>query len=488
MTGIRRQAVLLALAALGVVVACAGCAPSEQQDGHTSSAKTADAASSTAAPAAESSLASSSSAASSAQAEPEPAAQPEEQGRVVLGDEQFDAYLPLLEGKRVALYSNQTGIVGDVTSAEPLTMGEPGADLVAFGTTADGSAVSYGQHVLDALVERGVNVTLAFGPEHGFRGTEDAGALVGDSVDEATGVPIRSLYGSNSQPSGADMEAFDTLVIDMQDVGLRYYTYYLTMYHLMDACASGGKEVIVLDRPNPNGFYVDGPILRDDCVSGVGELPLPVVHGMTWGELAQMINGEGWLSAGSGACNLTVVPCKNYTHATKTAIVSRPSPNLKDMRAVYLYASTCFFENTAVSVGRGTDLPFEIYGSPYLDNGAYGISFTPQSIPGATNPPFLGVECLGVDLRDESLQAIWEQGINMDYVVSAYRDMQQTHPEVSFFGEPDAYGRYWIDLLTGTTDVKRQIEAGWTAQEIEAAWAGDVEQFVQQRAPYLLYD
>ena len=407
---------------------------------------------------------------------------------MVLGDEQFDDYLPLLDGKRVALFSNQSGIVGNATMPALADIAEPGADLVAFGTAADGSALEYGPHILDALLERGVDIACVFSPEHGFRGTEDAGAVVGDAVDEATGVPIRSLYGGAAL-SDADLGAFDTLVIDMQDVGLRYYTYYLTMYHLMDACAAAGKEVVVLDRPNPNGFYVDGPILRDDCTSGVGELPIPVVHGMTWGELARMINGEGWLAAGPDSCNLTVVPCKNYTHQTKSVLACRPSPNIKDMRAVYLYASTCFFENTAVSVGRGTDFPFEIYGSPYLEEAdGYDFAFEPQSMAGALEPPFLGQTCFGVDLRDVALESIWEEGIDLDYLVSAYHDMAAVHPEVSFFGEPDAGGRYWIDLLVGTTDVRAQIEAGWSVADIEASWAGDVEAFKQQRAPYLLYE
>ena len=407
---------------------------------------------------------------------------------MVLGDEQFNEYLPLLDGKRVALFSNQSGVVGDATEPAVLAPGEPGADLVPFGMAPDGSQLTYGQHILDALVERGVDVSVVFGPEHGFRGSADAGAAVGDTIDEATGVPIRSLYGG-AQLSEDDMSSFDTLVVDLQDVGLRYYTYYLTMYHLMDACASYGKEVVILDRPNPNGFYVDGPILRDDCVSGVGELPIPVVHGMTWGELARMINGEGWLAAGPDSCSLTVIPCKNYTHQTKTSLASRPSPNLKDMRAVYLYASTCFFENTAVSVGRGTDFAFEVYGSPYFaEIEGYDLAFTPQSIEGAANPPFLGQECYGVDLGGIPLESIWQEGINIDYLVSAYQDMQAVHPEVSFFGEPDQNGRYFIDLLAGTTDVRAQIEAGWSADEIEAAWAGDVEDFKQQRAPYLLYE
>ena len=244
-------------------------------------------------------------------------------GDVLLGDEQFEEYLPLLEGKRVALFSNHTGIVGDETSeAGEADVNRP------FGLDASGQALTYGEHILDALIERGVNVTAIFSPEHGFRGTEDAGAVIDSSVDEKTGVPILSLYAdvSTHSPAEEDMAKFDTLVIDMQDVGLRYYTYYISMYYLMDACAQNGKPVILLDRPNPNGFYVDGGILRDDYRSGVGQLPIPTVYGMTWGELAGMINGEGWLRAGKDACDLTVIPCKNYTHQTKTALIRNPSP------------------------------------------------------------------------------------------------------------------------------------------------------------------
>ena len=413
--------------------------------------------------------------------------------RVVLGDEQVDAYLPLLQGKRVAVFSNQTGIVGnaivsDAAYAMP-ALDQPGADLVPFGFDTQGNPVTYGPHIVDALLEHGVNVALAFAPEHGFRGTEDAGAVIGDAVDEATGVPIHSLYGNGGYPSDADMSAFDTLVIDLQDVGLRYYTYYLTMYHLLDACAAWGKQVVVLDRPNPNGFYVDGPILRDECRSQVGELPLPVVHGLTLGELALMMNGEGWLGAGANSCDLEVVPCLNYTHSTLVPLAMRPSPNIKSMRAVYLYASTCFFENTAISVARGTDFPFEAYGSPYLaDVAGNDFAFVPQSIPGATNPPYLGEECYGVDLRDLPLDDILREGIDLSYLLDAYNDMQEAAPEVSFFGEPASGDLYWIDWLMGTPDVREQIEAGWSAAEIEAAWAEDVEAFRQQRAPYLLYE
>ena len=404
---------------------------------------------------------------------------------VVLGDEQFDEYVPALEGKRVALFSNHTGIVGDKTSAT----GTASVD-VHFGLDSDGNELTYGDHILDALIERGVDVVAIFSPEHGFRGTADAGATVNDSVDEKTGVPILSLYASEDSqaPTDEDMAKFDTLVVDMQDVGLRYYTYYLSMYRLMDACAAANKQVVILDRPNPNGFYVDGPILQDAYKSNVGLLPLPIVHGMTWGELAQMINGEGWLSSGANSCDLMVVPCKNYTHQTKTSLIRNPSPNLKDMRAVYLYASTCFFENTQASVGRGTEFPFEAFGSPYFAGmEGFAFSFTPKNMAGALEPPFMDATCYGVDLREVPIEDIWEAGVNPAYLVQAYEAYVQTGREESFWGEPDENGRYWIDKISGSDALRTMVEAGKSAEEIKASWQDDVQRFEEQRKPYLLY-
>ena len=272
--------------------------------------------------------------------------------RVILGDEQFDSYLPLLEGKRVALFSNHSGIVGDkiILSDGTVQYGGftsdnasfPNADLIPFGKDAFGKDVKYGEHILDALIEKKVNVTAIFCPEHGFRGTEDAGSKIDSSVDEKTGIPILSLYGNGSRsPSAADFAKFDTLVIDIQDVGVRFYTYYISIFYLIDACIKNGKNVILLDRPNPNGFLVDGGILNSEFESGVGKFPIPTSHGMTLGELFRMANGEGWFSAGKNSCDLTVIPCRNYSHKTKYSLVRRPSPNLKDMRAVYLYPSIC---------------------------------------------------------------------------------------------------------------------------------------------------
>ena len=234
---------------------------------------------------------------------------------------------------------------------------------------------------------------------------------------------------------------------------------------------------------------MDGPILQEPFKSGVGELPLPVVHGMTLGELALMINKEGWMHAGKDALELTVIPCQNYTHQTKTKLICNPSPNLKDMRAIYLYPSTCYFEKTAVSVCRGTTLPFEAYGSPYLkDIGSNLFSFTPQSMEGANNPQFSGQTCYGRDLREIPLDEILDAGLDLRYLIDAYRDLKEAHPEIDFFGKPDKHGYYWIDLLMGTDEVRNLIIEGKDADQVKESWADDVAAFMEQRQPYLLYE
>ncbi|MCR5747631.1 MAG: DUF1343 domain-containing protein [Lachnospiraceae bacterium] len=409
---------------------------------------------------------------------------------VILGDEQFDEYLPLLEGKRVALFSNHTGIVGDETSIKGEVSGDE-EGLMHFGFDRYGNEITYGEHILDALIEKDVNVTAIFSPEHGFRGTADAGAEVDDSVDEKTGVPILSLYGNDKKraPSDEDMAKFDILVIDMQDVGLRFYTYYISMYHLIDACAADGKEVVLLDRPNPNGFYVDGPILQEEYKSGVGALPIPIVYGMTWGELSQMINGEGWLESGRDACKLTVIPCKNYTHRTKTSLIRNPSPNLRDMKAVYLYPSICLFENTAVSVGRGTDFPFEVYGCPsFMGIEGYAFEFTPVSSEASLEPPFEGEICYGKDLRNIPLEEIWAKGIDLEYLVDSYNALKEVSSETYFWGKEYEGGIYWIDKLSGSDALRKMIDEGKSASEIKDSWQEDIESFKKQRKPYLLYE
>jgi len=396
---------------------------------------------------------------------------------VVLGDERPDMYLPVLEGRRVAIFSNQTGIVGDVVGGKP-------SRIKATDESASKPFASkdFGPHILDALIGQGVEVTAIFSPEHGFRGDADAGEHVGSSVDPKTGVPILSLYGGGrNRPSDEDMAKFDVLVVDIQDVGLRYYTYYITMQHLMEACADEGKKVLILDRPNPNGFYVDGPILDMELKSGVGSLPIPIVHGMTLGELALMMNGEGWLEGGL-KCDLEVIPCLGYTHSTKYSLIIPPSPNLKDMRAVYLYSSTCFFEGTQVSLGRGTDKPFEMYGHPEMEGQPF--SFTPESMPGAKNPPLLGRECHGKNLSDKPLEEIWKEGINLDYVVDAFSALKGSEEAA---GEQFFLRNGFFDLLTGDRTIRKRILAGESAASLESSWASDVESFKEKRTPYLLY-
>lgn len=364
--------------------------------------------------------------------------------RVITGDERTELYFHLLEGKRIALYSNHTGLAN-------------------------------GKHIVDILKENKFDVTTILSPEHGFRGTADAGERVGDSVDEKTNIPIISMYKFGREGIDSTTAArFDILVVDIQDVGLRFYTYYITMWRLMDSCAKYGKLVIVLDRPNPNGFYVDGPILDMKYRSGVGWLPIPIVHGMTLGELALMINGEGWLTD-KRKCELTVIPCKNYKHSTLYELPIPPSPNLPNIKSIYLYPSTCFFEGTVMSLGRGTSLPFQVYGHPDYKGSNY--SFTPQSISGAKNPPLLGKKCYGVDLSDTDDKYIRKQGIDLSYVIDAYKNLNiGSRFFTSFF-----------DLLAGCSYIREMIEQGCDADEIKARWQDDVTKFKKQRAPYLIY-
>ena len=367
------------------------------------------------------------------------------QTRVIPGDEQTNRYFPLLEGKHIAIFSNHTGMIGD-------------------------------KHLLDVLLENGFDITAIFSPEHGFRGRADAGEHVSSTVDVKTGVPILSLYdGKSGKPGASSMSQFDLLIVDIQDVGLRFYTYYISMCRLMDACAEHGKPMLLLDRPNPNGHYVDGPILDRKHKSGVGWLPIPIVHGMTLGELARMVNGEGWLPQGR-KCDLTVVPCLNYTHRTLYRLPIAPSPNLPNMKSVYLYPSLCYFEATPVSLGRGTDLPFQVYGHP--DMKGYDFSFTPRSVPGAKNPPQRGKLCHGVNLSTLSEEETARKGIDLSYLIDAYQNLKMG----------DKFFTPFFEKLVGVDYVRAMIEEGRNADEIKARWQDDVTRFKAQRKPYLLYE
>lgn len=367
-----------------------------------------------------------------------------------VGAASLDEYVPDLSGKRVAMLGNHTSLVN-------------------------------GQHTLDLLLENGVDMVAVFSPEHGFRGTASAGEHVSSSVDEKTGLPILSLYsGGSARPSAEDMARFDVLLIDIQDVGLRFYTYYITMVRLMDACADYGKQVVVLDRPNPNGYYVDGPILDMKHKSGVGYLPIPVVHGMTLGELALMVNGEGWLPDGK-QCDLKVVPCKNYTHQTEYRLPVPPSPNLRNQLAIYLYPSVCLFEGTPVSLGRGTDKPFLCYGHPDYrasESDPELFTFIPRECAAAKNPPQKDQLCYGVDLSTMSEEEAMTKHFSLEYVIDAYRRLN--------LGEK-FFTKFFVKL-TGQDYVQEMIMAGKSNDEIRAMWKDDVERFLAQRRPYLLYE
>lgn len=373
--------------------------------------------------------------------------------RVLVGMTDTAAYFPLLRGQRVAVLANQTSV------AEM-----PGA----AGADAAGRV-----HLVDLLHGEGFDVAAIFSPEHGFRGTADAGEHVKSSVDTRTGIPIRSLYdGNTKRPSDEAMRLFDVLVVDMQDVGLRFYTYYISMLRMMDACADFGRRVVVLDRPNPNGHIIDGPVLDMKYRSGVGAIPVPVLHGLTMGEIARMAAGEGWAKK----CALTVVKCRNYTHATEYLLPVAPSPNLPTARAVYLYAALCPFEGTVVSLGRGTDKPFEMYGHPDMTGRAF--TFTPRPTAGAKHPPLEGRLCRGVDLSGMPLAEARDVGFSLKYVMDACADL----------GMGDKFFTPMFEKLVGVGWVREMILAGAPEEEIRARWADDVERYREKRVQYLLYE
>ena len=363
------------------------------------------------------------------------------QAQIIVGAEQVDKYVPQLKSKRVAVLANHTAMVDE-------------------------------EHLVDMLVNQGVNLVGIVSPEHGFRGDADAGEKVSSSVDSRTGVPIWSLYSANGRNlTDEQLSAFDVILVDMQDVGLRFYTYYITMIDVINRCADFSRKVIVLDRPNPNGMYVDGPILDMKYKSGVGALPIPVVHGLTMGEIALMAVGEGWVKR----ADVEVVKCRNYTHQSRYALPISPSPNLKSQHAIYLYPSTCLFEGTACSLGRGTDSPFEMYGHPQMSGCSY--SFTPRSMAGAKNPPLKDQLCYGVDLRGVDDEQIIANGFNLEYVIDAYN---RTGLGEKFFTR-------FFEKLVGVEYIRTMIMEGRSAAEIRARWQSDIEQFTALRRKYLLY-
>lgn len=375
------------------------------------------------------------------------AAPPADPVPVEIGAAQLTAYLPALAGKTVGLVVNHTSTVGD-------------------------------QHLVDILLENDINIKSIFAPEHGFRGTADAGQHLEDGKDPETGLPVVSLYGKNRKPQQSQLEDLDWMIFDIQDVGARFYTYISTMHHVMDVCAEMGIQFMVLDRPNPNGHYVDGPILDPDFKSFVGLDPIPVVHGMTVGEYAKMVNGEGWLTDGR-TCKLTVIPCRNYTHSTVYDLPISPSPNLPNMRSIYLYPSTCFFEGTVVSEGRGTNKQFQVYGHPDYPEAAAEFSFTPTPGPGAKNPKLEGKKCFGYDLTTRTPEAIREEGrLNLSYLIDFYRN----------FPDKENFFKKYFDTLAGGTALREQIIAGKSEEEIRAGWQEGLDQYRQTRKKYLLYE
>ena len=364
---------------------------------------------------------------------------------VIVGADRIALYYPMLEGKRVALVVNQTSRVGHM-------------------------------HLVDTLVQMGVDIVKIFAPEHGFRGEADAGAKVSDAKDSKTGLPILSLYGSNRKPSKEQLEGVDIVLFDIQDVGVRFYTYISTMTLVMEACAEMALPIIVLDRPNPNGHYIDGPVLEEGWESFVGMHQVPVVYGMTIGEYAKMVNGEGWLNDGL-YCSLTVIPCKNYDHNTYYNLPIPPSPNLPNIQSILLYPSLCFFEGTTVSVGRGTSKQFQIIGHPQFQD--EGFSFTPVSSPGAKYPKHENQICYGKDLSSLTKGSLFDsKRLDLSYLLEAYE---------SFDGDEFFNDNNFFDKLAGTDQLKDQVIRGNTEDEIRSTGKNDIDRFKLIRSKYLIY-
>lgn len=362
-----------------------------------------------------------------------------------------------LKGKKVALVGNQTSVVRT-------------GDTIVFKEWKSKDKLRY-THLVDTLLAHGIDIKRVFAPEHGFRGTADAGATIKDGIDAKTGIPIISLYGKNKKPFKEQLEDVDIVLFDIQDVGARFYTYISTLHYVMEACAQYNKKIIVLDRPNPNGHYIDGPILEEEHQSFVGMHPVPVVHGMTIGEYAQMINGEKWLDNDLQA-NLEIIKCKNYTHDSSYSIPIKPSPNLPNDQSINLYPSLCFFEGADVSVGRGTEMQFQVYGSPSLVKYT-DFEFTPTPNVGAKRPLFNGKKCYGVDLRNhEKLDHI-----ELEFLVDAFAKAPY---KSKFFNS-------FFTKLAGTKTLQAQIEKGMSAQEIAATWENGLEEYQKIRGKYLLY-
>ena len=370
---------------------------------------------------------------------------------LVVGAARTDQYLDLIKGKHIALVINQTSRIGNRILA-------------------------------DSLRDLGIDIKVIFAPEHGFRGDADAGAHVANATDPLTGIPIVSLYGKKQKPSADDLKDVDIVVFDIQDVGCRFYTFLSTLQYVMEACADNGKQLIILDRPNPNGNIVDGPVLDMKFKSFVGISKIPIEYGLTLGEYAKLVKGENWIP-NADKLNLKIITCENYDRNLRYKLPVRPSPNLRNDRAIFLYPSLCMFEGTNVSVGRGTDFPFEVIGSPYTTMDS-SFSFTPISRPGATDPPFKGQVCKGYDLRKYNpeiahMLSTEMKGVNLKYILKMYA---LTTDKEKFFSSPD-----FFDKLAGTDELRKQIIAGKTEPEIRATWQAGLREYKALRKKYLLY-
>ncbi|MFT3674727.1 MAG: DUF1343 domain-containing protein [Chitinophagaceae bacterium] len=372
---------------------------------------------------------------------------------IITGAEQTAKYLPLLQGKRVALLANPTTIIGQT-------------------------------HLVDSLRKLDIQIVKVFGPEHGFRGNASNGDKVNDEKDPATGIPIISLYGSKRKPSKEDLADVDLMIFDIQDVGCRFYTYINVLSHIMEACAENNKELLILDRPNPNGYLVDGPVLDMNLKSGIGMFPIPIAHGMTIGEFAKMINGEGWLP-GRIQCRIRIIPVANYQHDKMYTLPVKPSPNLNTQQSILLYPSTCLFEGTALNHGRGTYFPFTILGSPSLKD-KYSFSFTPVSLKGMSETPlYMDQVCYGLDLRQYDVSQLVKSGrINLDWMLELYRNFPD---KPKFFDRTQSNQMGDINKLAGTTAFKKQIEAGLSPDAIRASWEPQLSQYKEMRKKYLIY-
>src|SRR5690554_7258785 len=386
------------------------------------------------------------------------------QVKISTGAEQSDKYLPLLKDRKVGILTNQTGIIYKRTGGATETT--RGNETIKLHPTVRIEE----QLLIDFLIEKNIDIQKIYAPEHGFRGTADAGELIKDGKDTKTGLPIISLYGNNKKPTKEQLAGIDLMLFDLQDVGARFYTYISSLHYLMEACAENNIPVIVLDRPNPKGATIDRPVLEMEHTSFVGMHPVPVLHGMTIGEYAKMINGEKWLKNGIEA-DLTVIPVKNYNKSIFYSLPVKPSPNLPNDLSINLYTSLCFFEGTNVSVGRGTEKQFQIYGSPFLKNRDF--TFTPKPNEGAKDPMHNGKKCYGEDLSDHE----FVNGLSLQWLIKAY---QNTSDKSKFFNN-------FFVKLAGTQKLRQQIEQGLSEKEIRKSWQTDLDRFKKTRKKYLLY-